>query len=276
MNKDRSSLWSSLIVIFLVCGVTFLSVKESKKDETWKEEQDWKEAKVYEAMDSYTEELSRILRNDGLEDIEVVWTECTSEEYTEKYGFAPSYCTYFFSVDYYCDEIEKICENYLKDDDEENLIELLRKCCKDKQSYVVDDHDRSISVRFDKGGVNIGINDGMSSNQLLLKISEGQEYFIDASEMGTWVYKNGKHLVNIQNPVPEDNKEEETNFTYIPSYKKNKHNTDNYKGTYYDPYGVENYDNPDSFAEEMAEEFGDGDFEDGYDDAYDYWEEEYE
>ena len=169
MNKDRSSLWLSLIVIFLVCGVTFLSVKESKKDETWKEEQDRKEAKVYEAMDSYTEELSRILRNDGLEDIEVVWTECTSEEYTEKYGFVPSYCTYFFSVDYYCDEIEK--------------------------------------------------------NSVL---------------------------------------------------QKNKHNTDNYKGTYYNPYGVENYDNPDSFAEEMAEEFGDGDFEDGYDDAYDYWEEEYE
>lgn len=39
-------------------------------------------------------------------------------------------------------------------------------------------------------------------------------------------------------------------------------------GEFYDVY---EYDNPDAYAEEWAEEFGD-DGEDGYDDAYAYWE----
>lgn len=41
-----------------------------------------------------------------------------------------------------------------------------------------------------------------------------------------------------------------------------------------DPYDVEDYNDPDDFAEEWAEEFGDGSYDDGYDDAYDYWESE--
>ena len=39
-----------------------------------------------------------------------------------------------------------------------------------------------------------------------------------------------------------------------------------------DPYDVSDYDDPDDFAEEWAEEFGDG----NYDDAYDYWESEWD
>lgn len=39
-----------------------------------------------------------------------------------------------------------------------------------------------------------------------------------------------------------------------------------------DPYDVDYYENGDDFAEEWAEEFGSGDAEDGYEDAYDYWE----
>ncbi len=42
----------------------------------------------------------------------------------------------------------------------------------------------------------------------------------------------------------------------------------------YDVYDVYDYDDGDDFAEEWAEEFGDGDYEEGYDDAYAYWEKE--
>ena len=47
-------------------------------------------------------------------------------------------------------------------------------------------------------------------------------------------------------------------------------NKKTYIGKSYDPYNVGEYDNPDDFADEWAEEFGDG----NYDDAYDYWEDE--
>lgn len=41
----------------------------------------------------------------------------------------------------------------------------------------------------------------------------------------------------------------------------------------YDPYDVYDFDDPDEFADEWAEEFGDGDEEEGWDDAWDYWQE---
>ena len=48
-----------------------------------------------------------------------------------------------------------------------------------------------------------------------------------------------------------------------------------YRGWYRDadPYDVHDFDDPDDFADEWADEFGDGDWEDGYDDAFEYWEE---
>ena len=49
-----------------------------------------------------------------------------------------------------------------------------------------------------------------------------------------------------------------------------------HQSAYSDPYDVNDYDDPDDFAEEWAEEFADfvdGDCDDGYDEAYDYWEE---
>lgn len=54
-----------------------------------------------------------------------------------------------------------------------------------------------------------------------------------------------------------------------------------YQGTYSgssteksDVYDVQDFDDPDDFADEWAEEFGDGDYNEGYDDAYEYWESE--
>lgn len=45
-----------------------------------------------------------------------------------------------------------------------------------------------------------------------------------------------------------------------------------YTGKSYALYDVGAHDNPDDFADEWAEEFGDG----NYDDIYDYWEDEME
>ncbi len=41
-----------------------------------------------------------------------------------------------------------------------------------------------------------------------------------------------------------------------------------------DPYGKQFYDDADDFSDDNAEEFGDGDEDDGWDDAYDYYNEE--
>ena len=38
-----------------------------------------------------------------------------------------------------------------------------------------------------------------------------------------------------------------------------------------DPFDVYDFDDPDDFADEWAEEFGDGDFDEGWEDAWDYW-----
>lgn len=41
------------------------------------------------------------------------------------------------------------------------------------------------------------------------------------------------------------------------------------------PKEVYNYDDPDDFADDWAEEFGGGNYDGGYNAAYDYWEENY-
>jgi len=49
-----------------------------------------------------------------------------------------------------------------------------------------------------------------------------------------------------------------------------------YGNRYWDSYDVEDYDDPDDFADDWADDFADlvdGDYEDGYDEAYEYWEE---
>lgn len=57
-----------------------------------------------------------------------------------------------------------------------------------------------------------------------------------------------------------------TNYNYSNSSANNK--------TVDDPYGKEFYDDADDFADDNAVEFGDGDEDDGWDDAYDYYEED--
>ena len=64
------------------------------------------------------------------------------------------------------------------------------------------------------------------------------------------------------------NKRKKTGSSNSPSYNYE------YKGSgKNDPYDVYDFDDPDDFADEWVEEFGDGDFEDGWDDAWDYWQE---
>lgn len=72
-------------------------------------------------------------------------------------------------------------------------------------------------------------------------------------------------LDKIRSELKKYKKQDET------TYKSTYSGSNNYKYSY-DPYDVDDYDDPDDFADEWAEEFGDGSFDDGYDDAYDYWE----
>ena len=76
---------------------------------------------------------------------------------------------------------------------------------------------------------------------------------------------------STQSQFNNDNTTQESSHTYLdddndyytPATSKDS-----------DPYDVNYYENGDDFAEEWAEEFGSGDSEDGYEDAYDYWESE--
>ena len=68
----------------------------------------------------------------------------------------------------------------------------------------------------------------------------------------------------------EEQKTSENNYS-SPSSGSSSSSHSRYNS---DPYDVEDYNDPDDFAEEWAEKFGDGSYDDGYDDAYDYWESE--
>ena len=67
------------------------------------------------------------------------------------------------------------------------------------------------------------------------------------------------------------NNNSNTNNTYAESVNSNN-NSYNNSTSNDDPYGKEFYDDVDDFADDNAVEFGDGDEDDGWDDAYDYYE----
>jgi len=68
-------------------------------------------------------------------------------------------------------------------------------------------------------------------------------------------------------------REYEKTSSSAPSKAGSSGNSKNNNDSKNDPFDVYDFDDPDDFADEWAEEFGDGDFEDGWDDAWDYWHE---
>ena len=98
--------------------------------------------------------------------------------------------------------------------------------------------------------IQVDVEGEYSSNDVMLKKADGQQYFIAQNEYGCWIYVNDELM------------HEERNFVLDKTPKKPSSGS---TSSHYDP---------DDFAEEWAEEFGDGNYDDGYDDAYDYWESE--
>lgn len=118
---------------------------------------------------------------------------------------------------------------------------------------------------------------------------------ISKSKEGTWqlwsgydrVYPEKEHDEYLEE---EDKLEDKELAEWKKNYEKKRKLRDGYKyrhrhvnkyknryrNNYSDPYDVEDYDNPDEFADEWAGEFGDGDYDYGYKGAYEYWEDEHE
>lgn len=90
---------------------------------------------------------------------------------------------------------------------------------------------------------------------------DSQQYFIAQNEHGCWIYVNDELMHEERNFVPDKTPKKPSSGSTSSHYPS-------------DPYDVEDYNDPDDFAEEWAEKFGDGSYDDGYDDAYDYWESE--
>ena len=110
--------------------------------------------------------------------------------------------------------------------------------------------------------IQVDVKGEYSSNNVTLKRAHGQQQYCFAqnglayNQYGRWIYINGELMYE----------EARSDSNYYGGSTSSYHLSD--------PYGVEDYDDPDDFADEWAEEFGDGSYDDGYEDAYDYWESE--
>lgn len=224
-------------------------------------------------IEDYAEIMEQELRKTGISDVEVVCTRCSQEEYQELFSYdyyyysdsIPKKYTYYFIMEYQSDEIASICNEYIQKGKRIGLINLLKKCCDEKNRYAfVRGCTRGV-FDIDEEDVDIYINDGMNDNELLLKTSDGQSYEYETYYKGTDVYKNDDCLLSIEKSA--SNSKPAKVPSSAPSYQPY---------IAYDPYDVYDYADGDDFADEWAEEFGDGDYDEGYDEAYDYWEDEME
>ena len=80
--------------------------------------------------------------------------------------------------------------------------------------------------------------------------------------------------------TPKSSSKSTTTKSYSGTSNSYSSNSNTYKSTssgykYSDPYDVKSYKSADDFADDWADEFDDGDWGDAWDDATEYWEDNY-
>ena len=298
---------ASIFVVLFLWGVYVFSRYYSQwQEKKAQQEQHTREQMAEQYMSSYTEKLQKTLEKAGLEGVEV------SYQYDKYSGSTPEYDEYgrkiegdededsaicdedgdypfSYSVEFTCvklDEIynenksyKEVC-NYMKpayDILQTSQVERKFLNYKNDRNVVV---YTNVSDKMDiktKAGWYILTKEGDA--EYILTDSKRQQLYADEAEeddyddadendaddsdaSGSPVIKAGGRLMGESDSKDTSDSDNDTTSSKNTQKKKK-----------YDPYDVYDYDDPDDFADEWAEEFGDGDYDNGDDDAYDYWEE---
>ncbi len=229
--------------------------------------------------DQYVEDTVQktetLIRRAGIPDFEIKVKDKQYAAYASEFSSPliemDRYC-YYYHLDLYSDDIADIYRTKIENRKLEELIEMMYEIYEyANECSGYNEFDWQI-IPFRDGYINAYFKHGYPQGSVFIETSSGDRYGFTVEYLRKCLYINDELIYEqLEEPIEIPTKPEYV----VPTPSTNTGNRYEYTGEYYDPYGVEDYDDPDSFADEWAEEFGDGDYDDGYDDAYDYWEEEY-
>lgn len=275
MNKKIKYGIICVVGIGILLSMCFVCKKYEEKrqiESMKKEEQQAVEAAniAEQYVKKYANSLQNSMAIAPLTDLKVEYQEVTWGEYqygelsddeeTDPYDTADYH--YYYKLSYACDSIDQIFAQMTQNGDYSGYIDLMNKVrmarIEVEEEYKTwEPYEEEINGKI----IQVDVEGEYSSNDVMLKKADGQQYFIAQNEHGCWIYVNDELMHEERNFVPDKTPKKPSSGSTSSHYPS-------------DPYDVEDYNDPDDFAEEWAEEFGDGNYDDGYDDAYDYWESE--
>ena len=285
MEKKKILKMGAIIVGVAVFLFLLVQIKEAldnrqmrlgiEKDR--KERQEKKEAKeiAEKYMDSFTQNLEFYLSSSMIKDVKVSYKPMNYNEFIEAFGSQdtkPDYA-FFYRVYYSSDSIDQTYTEAKESDSIPTFCDNLKEMTETKKS-IFSEYEFEHEEWMDNKSIRIYYVDDAKEYEFPISGTSGAIY-----RCYDYDWENTRHLDIDDNTVYSEVKDlrkdsPNTEKGNISQGSASGSNSGSHGWHRSDPYDVENYDDPDDFAEEWAEEFGDGSYDAGYDDAYDYWESE--
>lgn len=278
-----------ILILVVICGSMRMAQQaeeqEQAKQKVEKEqkEKEQKEAEklASEYIDSYAETLQEDIRDVGLLDLKVTYAACTRDYFDEYWDIGDygqnAYCAYY-TLDYYSDSIDSIYERETKNSDFQSFIKLLNDICCMKDNRDEGGAHYQHKIKMGEKTVLVFIGDENRVNNITIKKDNIHQYTLNRDDDDVRVFVNDELV--YRKSEDQNSNANTSSGGYIPNsgsgWNSGGNSSSGSKGNSSskwnsDPYDVDDYDDPDDFAGEWEDEF-DG----GYDDAYDYWEDEHD
>lgn len=275
-----------LVVIWGSMKMVQLEEEQEQAMQKIEEEQKAKEQKeaekrASEYIASYVENLQEDIRDVGLLDLKVTYDACTRDYFDEYWNIGDydqdEYCAYYV-LDYYSDSIDSIYERETENGDFQSFIKLLNDICCMKDNRDEGGAYYQHKVKIGEKTFLVFIGDENRVNNITIKKDNTHQYTLNRDDDDVRVFANDELV--YKKSEDQNSNAHTSSGGYLPntgsgwsyggtSNSGSKGNSSSKWNS--DPDDVDDYDDPDDFAGEWEDEF-DG----GYDEAYDYWEDEHD
>lgn len=245
---------------------------EVEKDRAERQEKKEADQIAEDYMQALVSELQSRLHSSLLHDVQVNYQKVSYEKFKDEFGERDNDAdyNYYYVISYTSDSIDQVYSQAKEAGTMTEFLDSLKEMGYQKESIFDETYDYETTVN--EKTIRVWYLDvGAFAIPIIGTSGSKYEYSTD------FMCKHKYLSIDDETVYSEDwisNKEEQKTSENNYSSPSSGSSSSSHSRYHSDPYDVEDYNDPDDFAEEWAEEFGDGSYDDGYDDAYDYWESE--
>lgn len=269
-NKKRVKLIiaGALILILIFLGMyklmPYMQEKEVERQELELEAMNKKQIAVNELVEeylqSYTYEIQQQMRQAGIKDIQVVYSEYPKEEYASDFGvdeYEEGDYFYYIVLDYYSDSIDEIYNEKTKDGNYDELEEVVKALC-----LITNNIKEIHELNLDDATIKIHLQNKHFWNAI--RIKKDGKHFYDFNQWGDDIEARIDGEVVYETRPKPVKKNSSTDKSYSSKKSTSKKSTSRYPD---DPYDVYDYSDPEDFYYDNWDDFYE------YEEAEDYYNE---